>query len=99
MNSLNCTSSTWMGDCLFMMVKKGLFTDGTLPFKTKKFVLKLTNPERANHGYNFCFSYKNMFFYVFIFFNNGNEFQPLQSVYGQKIITKQSHPRSNWGEN
>lgn len=29
-----------------------------------------------------------------IFFNNGNEFQP--SVYGQKIITKQNHPWSNW---
>jgi len=78
--------------------KKGLFTVGPLSFKIKEFVLKLTNPERANHGYNFCFSYKNMFFYVFIFFNNGIEFQPLQSVYSQKIITKQSHPRSNWGK-
>ncbi|PUZ37586.1 hypothetical protein GQ55_9G131000 [Panicum hallii var. hallii] len=30
--------------------KKGLFTAGPLPFKTKEFVLKLTNPERANQG-------------------------------------------------
>jgi len=33
-----------------------------------------------------------------IFLDNGNEFQPLQSVYGQKIITKQNHPWSNWGK-
>ena len=66
--------------------KKGLFTVGPLPFKIKEFVLKLTNPERANHGYNFCFSYKNMFFYLFIFFNNGNEFQLVQSVYSKKLL-------------
>ncbi|KAF8681815.1 hypothetical protein HU200_045255 [Digitaria exilis] len=30
--------------------QKGLFTAGPLPFKTKEFVLKLTNPERANRG-------------------------------------------------
>jgi len=31
--------------------RKGLFTAGPLPFKAKEFVLKLTNPERANQGY------------------------------------------------
>ncbi|PWZ20615.1 Protein argonaute 12 [Zea mays] len=30
--------------------RKGLFTAGPLPFKTKEFVLELTNPERANQG-------------------------------------------------
>lgn len=30
--------------------RKGLFTAGPLPFKTKDFNLKLTNPERANQG-------------------------------------------------
>ncbi|KAJ1294154.1 hypothetical protein BS78_01G124200 [Paspalum vaginatum] len=30
--------------------RKGLFTAGPLPFKTKEFVLNLTNPERANQG-------------------------------------------------
>jgi hypothetical protein len=32
--------------------KKGLFTAGPLPFKAKEFVLMLTNPERANLGYD-----------------------------------------------
>ena len=32
--------------------KKSLFTAGPLPFKAKKFVLMLTNPERANQGYD-----------------------------------------------
>lgn len=32
--------------------QKGLFTAGPLPFKTKEFVLKLTNPESANRGYD-----------------------------------------------
>jgi eukaryotic translation initiation factor 2C len=38
--------------------RKGLFTAGPLPFKAKEFVLKLTNPDRANQGYGvlICFS-------------------------------------------
>jgi len=32
--------------------KKGLFTAGPLPFKAKEFVLMLTNPDRANQGYD-----------------------------------------------
>lgn len=44
--------------------RKGLFTAGPLPFKTKEFVLELTNPERANQGYGgvFCFSSSRLFF-------------------------------------
>jgi hypothetical protein len=34
--------------------KKSLFTAGPLPFKTKEFFLKLTNPDRANQGYSFA---------------------------------------------
>ena len=62
--------------------KKGLFTVGPLLFKIKEFVLKLTNPERANHGYNFCFSYKNMFFYVFIFLIMKTSSNLYKNVYG-----------------
>jgi eukaryotic translation initiation factor 2C len=32
--------------------KRSLFTAGPLPFKSKDFALKLTNPERANQGYD-----------------------------------------------
>jgi len=32
--------------------KKSLFTAGPLPFKAKEFVLMLTNPDRANQGYD-----------------------------------------------
>lgn len=45
--------------------RKGLFTAGPLPFKAKEFVLKLTNPERANRGYGvlICFSlFPHLFF-------------------------------------
>lgn len=31
--------------------RKSLFTAGPLPFKSKEFVLKLRNPERASQGY------------------------------------------------
>lgn len=48
--------------------RKGLFTAGPLPFKTKEFVLELTNPERANQGYGvvFCFQAHACSLYVLI---------------------------------
>jgi len=41
-----------LGERLPVYDGKSLFTAGSpLPFKAKEFVLKLTNPERANQGY------------------------------------------------
>lgn len=38
--------------------RKGMFTAAALPFKTKEFVVKVSNPERGHQGYDvFHFSY------------------------------------------